>query len=74
MGKDNFDDFAREVLRIAKGSIDETLMLPGIWEIISEHYNNEAIENLEARDREARREHLMAKITSMNNYGYITRR
>lgn len=49
------DDFAAAVLNLAKENIDETLRLPGIWEIISEHYNNEALDSCMNRIMESKR-------------------
>ena len=41
-----FDVFAETILKLAADNIQATLTLTGIWEIISEEYNNEALELL----------------------------
>lgn len=52
------EDFTGAVLKLAKENIDETLRIPGVWEAISEHYNNEAIDAVMEERKEKRRERL----------------
>jgi hypothetical protein len=51
--------------------IDQTLSLSGIYEIISEEYNNEALERIIEEKTEKRREHLLAVIRNIALYGFI---
>jgi hypothetical protein len=48
------DVFAETILDIAAEDINATLALPGIWEVISEAYNNDALDRLcpELRDED----------------------
>jgi hypothetical protein len=65
------DDFAAAVFNLAKENIDETLMLPGIWEIISEHYNNEALDSCMDKIRESKREKIGKQLTTLKMNGRI---
>jgi len=56
---EEFDDAVRT---LAAENIQETLSLPGIWEIISEHYNNEALDLALSANRGKRVSHLMTFI------------
>jgi hypothetical protein len=52
------DEFMDAVLKSAKNNIDETLRIPGVYELISEHYNNEALDLALEESKEKRRFHL----------------
>lgn len=64
-------EFDEMVLRIAKENIDQTLSLPGIYEVISEEYNNEALDRIIEEKTEKRREHLRAIIANIALYGFL---
>ena len=40
------EDFNAVILRLARANIGHTLTLPGVWEAISEEYNNDALDLL----------------------------
>lgn len=43
--KVTFDEFNANVRRLAaQDGIDNLINIPGVWEIVSEHYNNDALE------------------------------
>lgn len=65
------DEFAEAVLEIARENIDATLRLPGIWEVISEEYNNEALDRALDRRRDSRRAHLLAVMESIRQNGFF---
>jgi hypothetical protein len=53
-------DFDNALTAIVKEHTSESLMtIPGIYEILSEHFNNEAIERAEEEKRDTRRGHLL---------------
>ena len=63
---DNITDaeFDREIIRLAQENIGETVSIDGVYEIISEHYNNEALENIMKDKRDKRRARLMKVLTT----------
>jgi hypothetical protein len=65
------DEFQEMVTRIAKENIDQTLSLPGIYEVISEEYNNEALDRIIEEKTEKRRDHLLAVIRNIGQYGFL---
>ena len=65
------DDFASAVLTIAKENLGETLHLPGIWEIISEHYNNEALDYCMTKIRESKRAKIAKRLTMLKLNGRV---
>lgn len=65
-----FDDFAGAVLKLAKDNIDETLRLPGVWEIISEHFSNEAIDCCIESQRNKRRAQIGDILTTLHHNGF----
>ena len=64
-------EFDEMVLRIAQENIAQTLALPGIYEIISEEYNNEALDRITTEKAEKRRDHLRAVIANIAMYGFL---
>jgi hypothetical protein len=56
------EEFDAMIIEIAKDNIDHTLSLPGVYEAISEEYNNEALDRIISEKQEKRREHLTAMI------------
>ena len=67
MGKyDNITEaeFNREILRLAQENIGETVSIDGVYELISEHYNDEALENIMKDKRDKRRARLMKVLTT----------
>lgn len=52
------EEFVDAVLKLAKNNIDETLRIPGVYELISEHYNNEALDLALEEIKEKRRVHV----------------
>lgn len=50
---------------------DNLFSIPGIYEILSEHYNNEAIERAEEQHKESRHNHLRAVIANISLYGFL---
>jgi len=65
------DEFAASVLELARNKIDETLSLPGVWEIISEHYNNEALDLCVEERRNKRKEQIGNSLTRLHAQGFI---
>ena len=64
-------EFQEMVFRIAKENINQTLSLPGVYEVISEEYNNEALDRIIEEKTEKRREHLLAVIRNIGQYGFL---
>jgi hypothetical protein len=64
-------EFDEMIHKIAEENIKQTLSLPGIYEIISEEYNNEALDRIIEEKKEKRREHLLAVIRNIGKYGFL---
>jgi len=67
------EEFQEMVTRIAKENIEQTLSLPGIYEVISEEYNNEALDRIIEEKTEKRRERLLLLIRNIALYGFLCR-
>jgi len=53
-------DFDNALMAIVKEHTSEALLtIPGIYEVLSEHFNNETIERAEEEKRNTRRGHLL---------------
>lgn len=65
------EEFDEMIHRIAKENIDNTLSLPGIYEVISEEYNNEALDRIMEEKTEKRRERLLLLIRNIALYGFL---
>lgn len=62
------DDFQEAVLVLAKNNVDETLRIAGVWELISDHYNNAALDLAVEKNKEKRREHLQSFIEEQKRF------
>ena len=46
--QERFDDAVRELAE--EDGVDSVLALPGVWEIVSEHYNNAALDRMKEEE------------------------
>ena len=51
-------------------SMGQILRIPGVYEVIADHFNNEAIDLATEAHTEKRREHLRAVIANIALYGF----
>lgn len=65
------DEFQEMILQIARENIDYTLSLPGVYEVISEEYNNEALDRIIEDKRERRKLKLMAVLKNIGKHGFL---
>lgn len=65
------EEFDGVLLDMAKENIDEVLRLPGVYEIISEHFNNEVLDRCLDERNDRRRDHLKAVIANIAKNGFL---
>jgi hypothetical protein len=51
--------------------VESILRIPGVYEAVSEHFNNEAIDLATEAHADQRREHLRAVIANIALYGFL---
>ncbi len=69
IGDEQFD--AALIALMEKETMSQILRIPGVYEAISEHFNNEAIDLATEAQTEQRREHLRAVIANITLYGFL---
>lgn len=69
ISSDEFD--AALVALMEQESMESILRIPGVYEAVSEHFNNEALDLASESRQEARRERLGAVIANIGKNGFL---